>query len=172
MRYKKIVIFLLLSMLAFSLNAAGFRVLDLNYTMQTDVPWVKIITNQQDWEIFYNELLTSNGYDLWTKCAEEHKVLPPVCSYPKPPKVNFNKKQIVIVGVGIRYNNVGRLVVSGVDARWRQEKITVNLLDMDPECYLPHSVSYPMVSIVVPKQRDKEVKVIIEEATTAVCDFS
>ncbi|MES9993099.1 MAG: hypothetical protein ABW098_14165 [Candidatus Thiodiazotropha sp.] len=156
MKAKLVVITFLFCLFSVTANAAEFRVLDLKYTMPTDVPWVRVITNQSDWEIFYRELLTSNGY-----AANE-----------RPPRVNFKSKQVLVAGVGVRYNNVGRLVVSHVDAGWDLEKITVNLLDMEPECTLPHSVIHPMVAVVVPKLRDKEVDLFIEEATTAVCNFS
>jgi hypothetical protein len=138
--------------------------------MPTDVPWVQVITNQSDWDIFYNELLTSNGLDPYEDCSG-HFLVPPLCS-PTPPKVNFKYSQVVVVGIGVRYNNIGRLVVSGVDAGQDQDNITVNLLDLDPECTLPHSMSYPMATVVVPKGGDKEVEVVIEEAITGICDFS
>jgi hypothetical protein len=170
MIHRKMVTALLLCLFSLTVHASNFKVLDMGYTMPSDVPFVRVITNQTDWEIFYNEILTSNGLDPYLDCTWGF-LLPPACSF-KPPKVNFKSKQVVVIGVGVRYNNVGRLVVSGVDAGWNLENIKVNLLDIDPECTLPHSMIYPMATVVVPKLGKKEVEINIEEATTAVCDFS
>ena len=148
-------------------HADDFKVLDLEYTMPIDVPWIRIITNHVDWLSFYYELLSAQGIVPDESCGPGVDVLvPPApdCS-PPAPIVDFDDYQIIVGGLGIRYNGSAKIVVSDVDAT-SSSALMINVIDLNPsdECVVSTVINHPMAAVAVPRS-DKPVNVSVEEAT-------
>lgn len=161
-KIKLVAVFLFL-LFTLRVDAEDFKVFDLKYTMPIDTPWTRVITNAVDWQKIYIELLAVNGIDPSTICNPG--IFVPADCLPPPPIVDFDRYQIVIGGLGIRYNGSSNIVVSDVDARYGST-MKIRVIDLNPsdECFVTTVINYPMFAIAVPVS-EKPVLVSVKNAT-------
>lgn len=161
----KIKLVAVFALLLFTLraHAEDFIVFDLKYTMPIDTPWTRVITNDADWQNIYFELLAVNGIDPTTIC-HPYFFSPADCS-PPPPIVDFDRYQIVIAGLGIRYNGSSNIFVSDVDATYGST-MKIRVIDLNPsdECFVTTVINYPMLAIAVPVS-EKPIRLSVKNAT-------
>lgn len=125
MKAVTIVIASVFGLLSSYVSADDFRVIDMGYKNihKGYSPWMKMINNQLEWEIFYQELLEANEIGRLDYCGigpsdEAYCVEPPPI-----PTVDFETHQVIIGGVGYRPVEE-RLVVSNVQTLSDHRMIT------------------------------------------------
>jgi hypothetical protein len=144
--------------------AGGFKVLEMQYIMPQEYPWVNVITSQADLgNFYYNELLPANGIHCTFPTDPTYEQDDPCLS--GPPQVDFNTSQVVIGGLGLKPSSGFQAMVSNVDSTSTDDLI-INIFDgtSSDECILMPVVSLEMMTLVVEKS-DKPVKVNVHSAT-------
>jgi hypothetical protein len=152
------------------LRAGDFKVLELQYIMPHEYPWIKVISSQADWgSFYYNELLPSNGINCTFPSDTTYEQDDPCLS--GPPQVDFNTSQVVVGGLGLKPSSGFQAMVSNIDTTSSSDMI-VNIFDGTPsdECMALPVVSLEMMTLVVEKS-EKPVKVNVHSATLH-CDSS
>ncbi len=112
-------------------------VLKLPFDLKSDEPWSKIIRTQEEWEMFYIELLEENTVDT---------VIPSVL-----PQIDFETFQVVTGGIGFRPS-------SGYSVSVRQtielsDTIYIGVLVVSPgkNCLSAAVVTYPSTTLLIKK---------------------
>jgi hypothetical protein len=161
----RLIALIILCVFTFRSHADDFKVLDLEYSMPIDVPWIKVISTNLEWLEFYFDLLAANGIDVDNFCDPQSTDMVE-CS-PPPPPVDFEYNQIIVGGLGIRYQDASRIVVSEVDSI-RDDKLNINILNANPsdECVTTTLavINHPIAAIAVLKS-DKPINVTVEDVT-------
>jgi hypothetical protein len=142
-----------LATLSSQVYADNFSVLDLFYHRNIDTPWVRVITNQADWESYYRELQISNDVDP-DEGGTDSEESPPYYPPSEPPYVDFSSHQVIIGSLGVKPSSGYDLVVSEVTADLDSQIYNITLLDISPaeECVLLPALTYPEAAIVVSNQ--------------------
>jgi hypothetical protein len=159
MRVLKVIYSIVFLLLSSQTHADDFRVFDFDLTMPIDTPWLRIISSQEEWRNFYFDLMNSNGLYL---------IPGPNGEIPDPPHiVDFESNHVIAGGLGIRYDELSKIVVSDVDSTIG-DKLNINVIDLTPsnECVILGLAvtTHPMVVIEVPKS-DKPLSISVEEAS-------
>ncbi|MEJ2622247.1 MAG: hypothetical protein P8163_18945 [Candidatus Thiodiazotropha sp.] len=152
------------------LQASDFKVLELQYIMPYEYPWVRVISSQADWgNFYYNELLPSNGINCTFPSDATYEQDDPCLS--GPPQVDFNTSQVVVGGLGLKPSSGFQAMVSDIDITSSSDMI-INIFDASPsnECVSLPVVSLEMMTLVVEKS-EKPVKINVQTATLH-CDSS
>ena len=158
----------LLSISAYA-YADAYRVVELGGGSPSDVPWVRLITNQYDWETLVRESYGADGIDPVVFCNDV-----PVstdCVEP-PPVVDFETEQVIAGGLGLQADSGHRLVVSSVMASRPSGYQYVYVADIvaGAGCVTLPVVINPMLTIVVEKM-NLPVKLTFF-TTTTTCDLN
>ncbi|MCG7989850.1 MAG: hypothetical protein JAZ20_18050 [Candidatus Thiodiazotropha weberae] len=151
-------------LLATPTRAGDFKVLELQYIMPHEYPWVNVITTEADWgNFYYNELLPANGINCVFPTETPVKQDDPCLT--GPPDVDFKTSQIVVGGLGLKPSSDFQAMVADVDTT-QSTDLVINIIDGAPpdECILLPVVSLEMMTLVIEKS-DKPVKVNVHNAT-------
>ena len=146
------------------IQAGEFEVLELQYIMPHEYPWVNVITTEADWgNFYYNELLPANGINCVFPSDTPYEQDDPCLS--GPPDVDFHTSQVVVGGLGLKPSSGYQAIVSDVDTTHSTD-LVINIFDGTPsdECVLLPVVSLEMMTLVIEKS-DKPVKVNVHNAT-------
>ncbi|MCG7894832.1 MAG: hypothetical protein AB2718_13055 [Candidatus Thiodiazotropha taylori] len=146
------------------IQAGDFKVLQLQYIMPHEYPWVNVITTEADWgNFYYNELLPANGINCHFPTESPFEQDNPCLT--GPPDVNFKTSQVIVGGLGLKPSSGFQAMVADVDTT-QPTDLVVNIIDGAPsdECILLPVISLEMMTLVVEKS-DKPVKVNVQNAT-------
>jgi hypothetical protein len=155
-------------LVSLSAFADGYRVVELGGGSPNDVPWVRLVTNQYDWETLARESYAANGIDPVVFCDEV--TISTDCVEP-PPVVDFETEQVIAGGLGLQGDSGHNLVVSNVMASQPSGYQYVNVMDIvaGAGCVTLPVVTNPMLAIVVEKT-NLPIKLSLFTATTN-CEF-
>ncbi len=120
-------------------------VLRLPYELQSDEPWIRFITTQEQWESFYTELLSQNlgGDDLDSSIAV--------------PEIDFTNYQVVAGGIGVRPSSGFELSIYRVDEFTDYLLIHVFIVSPGPDCGVGAVITYPYTAAQI-KKTDKPLR--------------
>jgi hypothetical protein len=163
MKQIKSIALIILCLFALRSPADDFRVLDLEYNMPLEFPWMRVISSDLEWWDFYTDMIAAQIIELEDICDPDSLDLDE-CE-PPPPPVDFEHQQIILGGLGVRLQGASKIVVSGVDSI-SDDQLNINVLDINPslECVTTAVISYPMVAIAIDRS-DKPINITVEEAT-------
>ncbi|MEW8250930.1 MAG: hypothetical protein AB2740_11870 [Candidatus Thiodiazotropha sp.] len=136
--------------LSLSAYADGYRVVELGGGSPSDIPWVRIVTNQTDWEDLARESYATDGMSPVVLCGDTPMGID--CMEP-PPAVDFETEQVVVGGLGLQPDSGHTMVVSNVFASESSGYQYVGVTDIVPGsgCATLPVVTNPMIAIVVEK---------------------
>lgn len=118
-------------------NIFSHTVLNLPSELITEKPWVRVITTQEDWKIFFNELTVNSQLTL-----TDEQVLP---------EIDFTTFQVVAGGLGFRSHDGDRLLIESVFTLENQVEINALIIKAGESCVTPDVISYPTVAILIRK---------------------
>lgn len=132
-------------------------VLRLPYELQSDEPWLRTITTQEQWESFYNELFSQNlGGDELDN---------PVTI----PKIDFENYQIVAGGVGVKPSSGFEISIYKVYEFTDYMLINVFIVSPGPDCTAGAVITYPYAAAQI-KKTDKLLRFSVSYLTH-FCSF-
>lgn len=141
-----------------TIYAEDFKVLDLTpYTIQSDTPWIQVITDQGQWyEFYYQRLLGCPGiYPTASASAEADP-----CALPAP-SIDFETQKVVVGGLGAKPSSAFSILISNVYLTNEGEQ-AINVIDYE-ECLGLTVIDYPMAAVVI-SNTGRPVQVNVEQA--------
>lgn len=142
--------------IAFAGDFYSHIVLKLPFELKSDQPWIKIIQTQEEWALFYNQLIAENL--VFPDEAEP------------APDIDFGNFQMIVGGLSVRSYIGDRLLVESIHEM--DEGILIRVLEVRRAgmCLVLPALSYPLAAILL-KKSDKPVRISV---TTALekCDDS
>jgi hypothetical protein len=145
----KIVSVVATCLLSMSTYADGYRVVELSGS-PSEEPWLRLITNQSDWENLARESYEASGIDPVIFCSEISYETD--CVEP-PPFVDFETEQVIVGGFGTRPDDGYDIVVSNVltSPLSGYQYVTVYETVYGAGCVALPVITNPMIAIVVEK---------------------
>ncbi len=113
-------------------------VLKLPFDLQSEEPWSRIIRTQEEWTLFYNELV---GDTLATDDAAVFAI----------PEIDFETYQIVTGGIGFRSSGGYRVSVEKVHELSDVIYIDVIVVSPGPNCASTDATTYPSTTVLIKK---------------------
>jgi hypothetical protein len=134
---------ILIYLTSLTASAEEFRVLDLApYSIQSDTPWMQVITDREQWLNFY--------YARLLGCPTVYPTaIPPEtdpCALPEP-LIDFETQQVVVGGLGAKPSTAYSLLISGVSISEDGQEV-IQVIDYE-RCLGLTVIDYPMAAVVV-----------------------
>ena len=152
MKYLFRKIFLVTALMAMSAAAVAqevpsifsYTVLKLPFDHRNEEPWSKIIHSQEEWELFYSELLDDN-------LAESNAV-----NFITP-QIDFETFQLITGGIGFRPSGAYSVSVGKVIELSDVIHIEVFVISPGKNCVVTADVAYPSTTILI-RKTDKPIQ--------------
>jgi hypothetical protein len=109
-------------------------------------PWIKFITTQKEWNLFYDESVIDS---------------PTLIN----PQIDFENYQVIAGGLGMRTSGGYMILVK--DVLEFEHEIYVNIIDIRPgnNCIVTSEITYPSTIIVI-KKTSKPIKFFVSKYTS------
>jgi hypothetical protein len=121
----------------------AYTALKLPFSLHSENSWYKIINSQEEWETFYNQLITQNM---------------PSTTEPAP-QIDFEHYQMVTGGIGIRGSGGYSVFITNVYEFDTEVDLEVLEISPGPGCIVTAAIDYPSATILI-KRTSKSIKFI------------
>ena len=133
-------------------QAADFfshTVVNMPYSYQTNGGWVRIISSQQEWETFYQEL-TAPYVEFLSKVEPM-------------PIIDFENYMLIAGGLGFKSSNGTTVSIESVIELYNIIYVNAVSTRTGVNCMAGAQVTYPTVAILI-KKTAKKIKIYLSEA--------